>query len=119
MRDVQEQEPELDGDKDHRHDTQDRGVLDALAQVVKGVAQPEVGRDCGGTVIDGGAAEKEGGLFWKLCGKQPPKGVVEAEQDDPEDEPYERAVPHVLLVPHFAELREGNQQDQGACDSHD
>ena len=119
VRDVQEQKPELDGDKDHRRDTQDRGVLDALAQVIKRVAQPEVGRDCRGTVIDGGAAEKEGGLFWKLCGKQPPKGVVEAEQDDPEDEPYERAVPHVLLVPHFAELREGNQQDQGACDCHE
>ena len=38
IRDVQEQEPELDGDQDHRHDTQDRGVLDALAQVVEGVA---------------------------------------------------------------------------------
>ena len=69
IRDVQEQEPELDGDKDHRRNTQDRGVLDALAQVVKGVAQPEVGRDRGGPVIDGRAGEKEGGLVRELRGQ--------------------------------------------------
>ena len=70
-------------------------------------------------MVDGGAGEKEGGLVRELLGKYPPDGVVDAEQDDPEDEPYERTVPHVLPVPHLVELREGNQQDQGACDSHE
>lgn len=69
VRDVQEQKPELDGDKDHRQDTQDRGVLDALAQVIKRVAEPEVGRNRRGSVIDGGAAEKEGGLVRKPRGQ--------------------------------------------------